>query len=156
MVGLEAHRRRLQERAIATVHDGDLTPVVDIQDAARALNMSANDSVSRDEFARHEVWDREQEGRIVRLESCVERQEKTLEKLTDQTRDIHKVVTNGLKDRVMELAQAVTALTAKQPMAKKPRRLEILLAVMVVLSALSAVGLFDALRQGLASWFTGG
>ena len=59
--------------------------------------------------------------------------------LTRQTNEIHAVVTNGLKDKVGELSRAVNALTAKQPTAKKPRRLEILLAIIAALSLLGVV-----------------
>ena len=154
MSELEAHRQRLQERAISSVHDGDRTPVIDIQDAARDLIMT--DGVARDEFQRHEVWDREQEQRIMKLETCVEHLRTDMSHVKDKTDEIHSVVNNGLKDKLRELAQAVAALSSKQPTMKKPRRLEVMLAIMTVLAVASSVGLFDAVRQALAAWLTGG
>ena len=114
------------------------------------------DGVARDEFQRHEVWDREQEQRIMKLETCVEHLRTDMSHVKDKTDEIHSVVNNGLKDKLRELAQAVAALSSKQPTMKKPRRLEVMLAIMTVLAVASSVGLFDAVRQALAAWLTGG
>ena len=96
------------------------------------------------DFARHEIQSLEREQRISRLESSTERQEKTMDKFGDQLSDIHAVMTNGLKDKVAELSKAINDIP--RVTGKKPRRLEILTAVIAVIAVAQSIGLMDSIR----------
>ena len=156
---IEQHRYEMQKRVLSEVRNPERAVRVVTREEAEA-DMAANEAVTAKEFehhkadfARHEIGSAERENRISRLEVRAEHQERAVEHLTQKVDEIHSVVTNGLKDKVSELSKAIE----KRPEmnGKKPRRLEILTAVIAAVAVAQSIGLLDQIREAIARWFSG-
>lgn len=95
------------------------------------------------------------EGCYAHLDDSLDEVKEDLKELTRSHNEVHSVVTDGLKDSVRDLKDEVSELRKSRPQ-KKPRRLELLLAIIAILSFSQAVGLLDGIRLAIGQWLTGG
>lgn len=90
-----------------------------------------------------------------RLEGIAENTEKQLSDLHEKTDEIHAVVTNGLKDQVKRLSEAIESKPEVVTTTKKPRRIEVLTTIVVVLTILNFLGLLEPIGDAFRHWVRG-
>ena len=114
---IEQHRLAMQEEALADVKEENSkwTPIITRRDAEDDMS----DNVTRTEFARHELWDRERSEAMTRLETVMELHLKDYVELKEDTGESlaigRKVLANlegaaGVKKHGREWLMAVTGL----------------------------------------------
>ena len=81
---IEQHRLAMQDEVLSDVREENSkwTPFVTREDAEADL---VSDNVTRTEFARHELWDRERNDSVIRLETIMEQHLKDYVELKEDT-----------------------------------------------------------------------
>jgi hypothetical protein len=166
----EIEKKRSEMQEIELSSDIGITGVVRYvtnEEAVREL-MSESPYLTKDEFARHlesermsAINDEDRVRRLGRVEGIVERIEEDIEKLRSETHEIHSIVTNGLKDEVKRLATCneefkkilpLIEVGEHKPNGKKPKRIEILTAVVLIFTILNFTGLLNPLGEAFRGW----
>jgi len=147
---IEQHRLAMQEEAIADVteENSKWTPVITRQDAEESLMDPERCKRHAAEFARHEVWDRERDEKVTRLETIMEQHLKDYIDLRDTAdqglqigRKVLAKLENGITQKLDNTvdADAVREILRGEQQGAKKRGREWLMALTAVCAIATAV-----------------
>ena len=149
---IEQHRLAMQEEAIAEVteENSKWTPVITRQDAEDDMSEKTPAECKRHsaEFARHEVWDRERDEKVTRLETIMEQHLKDYVDLRGTAneslaigRKVLAKLENGITEKLDNTvdADAVREILRGEQQGAKKRGREWLMALTAVCAIATAV-----------------